>query len=69
MALISQSIISGADTDAEAAVFDFIELASDYKKVRLNLYKKSIGHEHLGAFASKMLERLIMMSIMICLSS
>ena len=51
-----------ADTDAEAAFFDFIELAVGYKKVWLNLYK-SVGHERLSEFVSEKIKRLIMMSI------
>lgn len=51
-----------ADSDAEAAVFDFIELAAGYKKVWLNLYN-SIGHDRLSSFATDILERLILMSI------
>lgn len=55
-------LVKQADTDVEAAVFDFIELAAGYRKVWLNLYK-GVGHERLSAFASKILERLIIMSI------
>jgi len=55
-------LVRQADMDAEAAVFDFIELAAGYKKVWLNLYK-SVGHDRLSKFASAKLERLIMMSI------
>lgn len=55
-------LLKRADTDAEAAFFDFIELAVGYKKVWLNLYK-SVGHEHLSEFVSEKIKRLIMMSI------
>ena len=55
-------MLKQADTDAEAALFDFIELAAGYKKVWLNLYK-GLGHERLSEFASDKLERLIMLSI------
>ncbi len=57
-----EELVKQADTDAEAAVFDFIELAAGYKKVWMNLYK-GVGHDRLSKFASEKLERLIMMSI------
>lgn len=57
-----EELVNHANTDAEAAVFDFIELAASYKKVWLNLYK-CIGHERLSKFAADKLERLIIMAI------
>ncbi len=55
-------LLTQADSDAEAAVFDFMELAAGYKKVWVNLYN-SIGYERLCRFASDKLERLILLSI------
>ena len=55
-------MLEQADNDAEAAVFDFMEMAAGYKKVWLNLYN-CIGHEKLSSFASDKLEQLIRMSI------
>ena len=55
-------LLKRADTDTEAAFFDFIELAVSYKKVWLNLYK-SVGHERLSKFVSEKTRRLIMMAI------
>ena len=55
-------LVKRADSDAEVAVFDFIELAAGYKKVWLNLYK-SISHRRLSEFASEKLEKLILLSI------
>ena len=55
-------LLTQADSDAEVAVFDFMEVAAGYKKVWLNLYN-SIGYDRLSQFASDKLERLILMSI------
>lgn len=55
-------LLKRADTDAEAAFFDFIELAVCYKKVWLNLYK-SVGYERLSGFVTEKVKKFILMSI------
>ena len=55
-------LLERADSDAEKAVFDFMELAAGYKKVWINLYN-CIGREQLSKFAADKLERLIHTSI------
>ena len=55
-------LLKRADTDAEAAFFDFIELAVCYKKVWLNLYK-SVGYERLSGFVTEKVKQFILMSI------
>lgn len=54
-------LVKQADLDGEAAVFDFLELCTKYKKVFLNLYR-SIGYERLSRFTAGKLERLIIMA-------
>ena len=55
-------MLKHADTDTEAAFFDFIELAVSYKKVWLNLYK-CVGHERLSGFVTEKVKRFIMASV------
>ena len=55
-------LIKQGDVEGEDAVFDFLELCTEYKNVFINLYK-SIGHERLSKFAEAKLERLIIMAI------
>ncbi len=45
--------------NADEGLFDFMELASKYKKVWLNCYK-TIGHERLSKFAGEKIRYLIM---------
>ena len=55
-------LLKRVDTEAEAAFFDFIELAVSYKKVWLNLYK-SVGHERLSDFVTEKVKQFIIKSI------
>jgi AcrR family transcriptional regulator len=55
-------LIAEDSDNAEAVLFDFIEICTNYRKMLLNLYK-SIGYEALAKFVKEKLRTIIKQSI------